>query len=347
MNWMIYGANGYTGQLIAEEAVRRGLRPILAGRNALALEPLAKKLGLSVRAFALDHPTAVRAGLQGVDLVLHCAGPFSATCTPMLEACLEVGAHYLDITGEIDVFAHCHAQHERAKKRGIVVLPGSGFDVVPTDCLAAQLKRELPTATSLVLAFDGGGGPSPGTAKTGVEGLGKGGRARIDGKLTRVPLAWKTRTFDKNGEARFAMTIPWGDVYTAFVSTGIANIEVYMSVPPSSAKNLRRIRWLGPVLGTAPVQALLKRQITRRVRGPSLEKRASTEATIWGEVRDEQGRELKAQLRTPNGYALTVTAALGIAEHLLSGARPAGGYYTPSQLMGADYVLTLPGVSLA
>ena len=143
------------------------------------------------------------------------------------------------------------------------------------------------------------------------------------------------------------MTIPWGDVYTAFVSTGIANIEVYMSVPPSSAKNLRRIRWLGPVLGTAPVQALLKRQITRRVRGPSLEKRASTEATIWGEVRDEQGRELKTQSRTPNGYALTVTAALGIAEHLLSGARPAGGYYTPSLLMGADYVLTLPGVSLA
>ena len=346
MNWLIYGANGYTGQLIAEEAARRGLRPILAGRNALALEPLAKKLGLPVRAFALDHATAVRAGLQGIDLVLHCAGPFSATCAPMLEACLEVGAHYLDITGEIDVFAHCHAQHERAKKRGIVVLPGSGFDVVPTDCLAAQLKRELPTATSLVLAFDGGGGPSPGTAKTGVEGLGKGGRARIAGTLTRVPLAWKTRTFDNNGEARFAMTIPWGDVYTAFVSTGIPDIEVYMAVPPSSAKNLRRIRWLGPMLGTAPVQALLKRQITRRVRGPSQEKRAATEATIWGEVGDAQGRELKAQLRTPNGYALTVTASLGITERLLSGARPDGGYYTPSQLMGADYVLTLPGVRL-
>ena len=346
MNWLIYGANGYTGQLIAEAAVHRGLRPILGGRNASALDPLAKKLGLPVRAFSLDRPETVRSGLHDVSLVLHCAGPFSATCAPMLAACLDAGAHYLDITGEIDVFAHCHAQHERASKRGIVVIPGTGFDVVPTDCLAAQLKRDLPTATSLVLAFDGGGGPSPGTAKTGIEGLGKGGRARIGGKLTRVPLAWKTRTFDKDGEARFAMTIPWGDVYTAFVSTGIPDIEVYMAVPPATAARLRLIRWLGPLLGSAPVQGFLKRQIARRVHGPSQEKRAASETVVWGEVRDDQGRELKAQLRTPNGYELTVTAALGIAQRLLTGTRPDGGYYTPSRLMGADYVLGLSGVKL-
>ena len=188
-DWLIYGANGYTGRLIAEEAVRRGLKPVLAGRNVEALTPLAARLGLPVRAFALDDAAALRAGLTGVGLVLHCAGPFSATAGPMLEACLDIGAHYLDITGEIDVFAHCHAQHARAQARGIVVLPGAGFDVVPTDCLAAALKRALPDATSLVLAFVGGGGPSPGTAKTGVEGLGKGGRARIGGTVKRVPLA--------------------------------------------------------------------------------------------------------------------------------------------------------------
>jgi short subunit dehydrogenase-like uncharacterized protein len=345
MKWLIYGANGYTGRLIAEEAARRGLRPILAGRNAGAIDPLAKRLRLPVRAFALDNPAAVRAGLKDIGLVLHCAGPFSATCAPMLEGCLDVGAHYLDITGEIDVFAHCHAQHERARKRGIVVMPGTGFDVVPTDCLAAQLKRELPGATSLVLGFDAAGGPSPGTALTGVEGLGKGGRARIGGKLVRVPLAWKTRSFDRDGESRFAMTIPWGDVYTAHLSTGIPDIEVYMAVPPSAAKNLRRIRWLGGLLGLAPVQAWLKAQVGRKVRGPSDEVRASSESRVWGEVRDAAGNEIKAQLRTPNGYALTVTASLGIVERLLSGSPPPGGYRTPSQLMGADYVLDLPGVT--
>lgn len=346
MEWMIYGANGYTGKLMVEEAVRRGLRPVLAGRNVAALEPIGKKYGLPVRAFPLDNAESARNGLNGIGLVMHCAGPFSATCKPMLEACLEVGAHYLDITGEIDVFAHCHAQHARAQQRNIVVMPGSGFDVVPTDCLAAHLKAELPSATHLVLAFEAGGGPSPGTAKTGVEGLGKGGRARIDGKMTRVPLAWKTRTFERDGEQRFAMTIPWGDVYTANISTGIPNIEVYMGVPPSSAQRLRRIRWLGPLLGTRPVQSFMKKRIEKSVPGPSEEKRAKTQTWVWGEVRDGEGREAKARMVTPNGYELTVTAGLGIVQKLLGVERPPGGYYTPSMLMGSDYVLTLPGVSL-
>ena len=346
MSWMIYGANGYTGELAAREAVRRGLKPVLAGRTAEALEKLGSELDLPVRVFGLDDADKLKAGLDGIDLVLHCAGPFSATCAPMLEACLATGAHYLDITGEIGVFEHCHQQDARAKAAGIVVLPGSGFDVVPTDCLAAQLKRELPEARSLVLAFEAGGGPSPGTAKTSVEGLGKGGRARIDGRVQRVPLAWKARYFERDGEQRLAMTIPWGDVYTAHVSTGIPDIEVYMAVPPATVKRLRRLRLLGPLLGLGPVQALLKRQVEKRVRGPSEKTRGKTGCVVWGEATDADGRVLRRRLRTPNGYELTVTAALGIVQRLLEGERPAGGYYTPSLLMGPDYVLGLPGVRL-
>jgi len=345
MDWMIYGANGYTGKLVVEEAVRRGLRPVLAGRNAAALEAIAQPHGLPVRAFALDNAAAVRTGLNGIGLVLHCAGPFSATSGPMLEACLDVGAHYLDITGEIDVFAACHARDADAKQRGVVVLPGAGFDVVPTDCLAAMLKRDLPSATSLVLAFEAGGGPSPGTALTSVEGLGKGGRARIGGELRRVPLAWKTRSFERDGEARFAMTIPWGDVYTAYLSTGIPDIEVYMGVPPATAARLRRLRLLGPLLGLGPVQSWLKRQVQKKVRGPSEGTRGKTGCVVWGEVRDAAGAEARKRLRTPNGYDLTVTASLGIVQRLLEGGAPAG-FHTPSRLMGADYVLSLPGVRL-
>ena len=349
MNWMIYGANGYTGKLIAQEARRRGLTPVLAGRNAEALQALAKETGFASRAFGLEAEE-LRRGLDGIDLVLHCAGPFSATCAPMLEACLAQRTHYLDITGEIDVFAYCHAQHARAQTAGIVVLPGAGFDVVPTDCTAAQLARELPGATHLVLAFDAGGGLSPGTAKTSVEGLGKGGRIRVDGVLTRVPLGWKSRTFERPDTAvapagpRTAVTIPWGDVYTSFVSTGIPNVEVYTMVPPSTVTKLRRLRLLGPLLRLGAVQNFLKRRVERSIQGPSESRRAGTESIIWGEVRDAHGHERRLRLRVPNGYDLTVTASLGIAEHVLAHG-PAGGYYTPSQLMGADYVLTLPGVS--
>lgn len=344
MQWMIYGANGYTGRLIALEARQRGLSPVLAGRGD-AVATLAQQLGFAHRRFDLDHPASVRAGLDGIGLVLHCAGPFSATCAPMLEGCLAAGAHYLDITGEIDVFAHCHAQDARARDRGILILPGAGFDVVPTDCLAALLKRELPTATHLVLAFEAGGGPSPGTARTSVEGLGKGGRALVDGELRRVPLAWKTRSFVRDGLPRTAVTIPWGDVYTAQVSTGIANVEVYMAVAPATIARLRRLRRLGPLLDTPLLQWFLKRGIARSVRGPSDDKRAATVTHVWGEVHDSQGVEVRQHLVVPNGYTFTSTASLGIVEHLLGGTS-ANGYRTPSQLMGADYVLSLPGVSL-
>jgi short subunit dehydrogenase-like uncharacterized protein len=344
MTWMIYGANGYTGRLAAHEAVKRGLRPILAGRRRDELEALGRELDLPVRVFDLQ-PESLALGLKGVDLVLHCAGPFSATCAPMLEACLAAKAHYLDITGEIDVFAHCHRQDARAKAAGIVVLPGSGFDVVPTDCLAAQLKRELPDATSLVLAFDAGGGPSPGTAKTSVEGLGKGGRARIGGEMRKVPLAWKTRTFERDGKPRTAMTIPWGDVYTAYLSTGIPDIEVYMTVPPATIGRVRKLRLIQPLLGLGPVQRFMKARVEAGVRGPDASKRERTDTVVWGEVRNAAGREVTRRLRTPNGYDLTVTASLGIVQRLLASPAPAG-FATPSQLMGADYVLSLPGVQV-
>ncbi len=341
-DWLIYGANGYTGRLIAAEAVARGLRPVLAGRST-SVAALAAELGLEHRVFDLADPAAVRAGLQGMAIVLHCAGPFSATCAPMLEACLASGCHYLDITGELDVFKYCHAQDARARQRGILVMPGTGFDVVPTDCLAAQLKRELPTATHLVLAFEAGGGPSPGTAKTSVEGMGHGGRVRIDGELVRVPLAWKARTFARDDQQRSAMTIPWGDVYTAFVSTGIPNVEVYMAVSPATIARLRRLRLLGPLLRSRLVQGLLKRRIEHSVKGPSERRRESTVTHVWGEASDAQGRQARRHLVVPNGYALTVTAALGIVARVLAGDVP-NGFRTPSQWMGADYVMTLPGV---
>ncbi|MEQ1803106.1 MAG: hypothetical protein ABL989_14355 [Gammaproteobacteria bacterium] len=341
--WLLYGANGYTGRLMAIEAARRGLAPVLAGRNAPALYALGRELGLPVRIFGLADPAAVAEGLWDVSLVLHCAGPFSATSAAMLEGCFAAGAYYVDITGEIDVFAHCHAQDARARDRGIVVLPGAGFDVVPTDCVAGLLKRALPDATSLVLGFEAGGGASPGTTKTGVEGLARGGRVRRGGALVPVPLAYKSRTFDHDGRSRTAMTIPWGDLYTAWVSTGIPDIETYLVASPRAIAAARRANWLRPLLGRPAVVRYLQRRVEARVQGPSGETRQRTRSRIWGEVRNARGEERRVEIDTPNGYDLTVTGALGIVQHLL-GAEVPGGYYTPAMLMGADYVLSLPDV---
>ena len=209
---MIYGANGYTGELIAREAASRGLKPVLVGRTAAKVEQLAASLGLPARVFDLANAVASSRGVEGMGLVLHCAGPFSATAAPMMAACLAMRAHYLDITGEISVFEHARTLEAAARAAGIVVCPGVGFDVIPTDCVAAALKAALPDATHLALGFDSRSGFSPGTAKTSVEGLAQGGKVRKDGRIVSVPLAYKTRRIDFGDGEKLAVTIPWGDV---------------------------------------------------------------------------------------------------------------------------------------
>jgi short subunit dehydrogenase-like uncharacterized protein len=343
MSWMIYGANGYTGRLVAAESVRRGMRPVLGGRNEAAIVQLAEELGLEFRIFSLQEPDEVIQAIDGLKLVLHCAGPFSISSQPMISACLAQGVHYLDITGEITVFANAHQQDELARRADVVLLPGAGFDVVPSDCLAASLVNALPAATKLQLAFEAAGGPSPGTAKTSIEGLGNGGWVRRDGKLKKVPLAWKTRTIPFAHAERTGVTIPWGDVYTAFVSTGVPDIEVYMSVPPATIANLRRMKWFQGLLGLGPVQSLLKKRIEKRISGPSQEAREDSYSQLWGEAESADGRTVSATMTAPNGYDLTVTASMGIVEFLLQNDVE-GGFYTPSLLMGADYAASLPGV---
>jgi short subunit dehydrogenase-like uncharacterized protein len=343
MSWMIYGANGYTGELIAREAVRRGLKPVLAGRSTTAITRLGAELGLETRHFPLEG-AALTAGIAGMDLVLHCAGPFSATAAPMIDACLAARAHYLDITGEISVFEYARTRDADARAAGVVVCPGVGFDVVPTDCLALALYEAMPAATDLALGFDGRSGPSRGTARTMVEGIGQGGCVREHGKLRRVPLGFRDRRIDFGAGVKVAMTIPWGDVSTAYYTTGIGNIEAYVPIAPRRLRALRRLNLVRPLLRLGFVQRWLKARVDRQPPGPDEREREATPTAVWGEVRDASGRTLVARVQTANGYTVTVHGALGIVERLL-GAPAGAGAWTPARLMGSRYVESLPGSS--
>jgi short subunit dehydrogenase-like uncharacterized protein len=339
---MIYGANGYTGELIAREAVRRGLKPWLAGRTAAKLQPLAASLGLQARVFDLRDGMATARGVERMALVLHCAGPFSATAVPMMAACLTAHAHYLDITGEITVFEHAQTLDATARTAGIVICPGVGFDVIPTDCVAAALKTALPDATHLALGFDSRSGFSPGTAKTSVEGLAQGGKMRQGGHIISVSLAYKTRRIDFGNGEKLAMTIPWGDVSTAYTTTGIPNIEVYIPCSPAMVARARRANQFKWLLGIGMVQNLLKRRIERKVKGPSAAKRDAEPTFVWGEATNTRGDKRTARIKTANGYSLTVTGALAVVEHLQAHDVP-GGAYTPAKMIGPDLVTRLPG----
>ena len=343
MSLLIYGVTGYTGRLIVDEALRLGLRPILSGRSAGAVRALAESVGCEARPAALDDARALDEALRGVTVVLHCAGPFIHTVDAMTAACLRNGAAYLDITGEIAVFERVASLDAQAKARGIAMIPGVGFDVVPTDCLAAHLHQRLPTATQLELAFSGDTGPSDGTALTVVEGLGMPGAIRRGGKIVPVPPAWRTRELPLGGKPKLCVSIPWGDVATAYHSTGIPDIVTYMATHRGAVRGLRLARWLAPLLRTE----FMKRRARARVRampaGPSPEALQRTRSYVYGEVRDAEGRSARATLDAPSGYVLTAQAAVRAAMRVLAGGVPIG-FQTPSRAFGADFVLGMPSV---
>ncbi|HEU5100113.1 MAG TPA: saccharopine dehydrogenase NADP-binding domain-containing protein [Roseiflexaceae bacterium] len=341
---LLYGANGYTGALIARLAVERGLRPILAGRSREAVAAVAGPLGLEYRVFALEDAAAVDAALAEARAVLLCAGPFAHTSRRVADACLRSRTHYLDITGEIAVFEALAARDAEARAAGIMLLPGVGFDVVPSDCLAAHLKRQLPSATQLALAFQALGRMSRGTANTAIENLARGGMVRRGGKLVAVPADYKTRTVDFGRGPVTVSAIPWGDVSTAYYSTGIPNIEVYTALSATTRRLLAITSYLRPLLSSYAAQRLLKWLVRSQPAGPSDAERARGASLLWGEVSDSQGQRRLAWLRTPEAYTLTALTALAIAEKLLAGQATAG-FQTPSRAYGADLILQIPGVT--
>jgi short subunit dehydrogenase-like uncharacterized protein len=337
-NWMIYGANGYTGELIAREAVAQGLHPVLAGRRASAIATLAGELGLPHRVFAAEAPDLTELGL-----VLNCAGPFSATAAPLIRACLQARAHYLDITGEIDVFEHAQTLSDDARAAGVVVCPGVGFDVIPTDCVARALAEALPDATHLALGFETLSSMSPGTAKTSVEGLAAGGKIRRDGKIETEPMGWRTRLIDFGQGPRTAMAFPWGDVSTAYYTTGIKNIEVYVATPPALLWGARFGNLLTPLLSLTAVQTALKKR-AGGISGPSAAVRAASPTYVWGEARNAAtGAVRTARIRTANGYDVTVHGALAVVRTLLTRNDGDVGSLTPARLCGVELVTRLPG----
>jgi short subunit dehydrogenase-like uncharacterized protein len=345
MEWMIYGANGYTGELIAREAKKQGMTPVLAGRSKAKIAALASELNLPSKAFGLEAPPEIVPAMRGVRLVLNCAGPFSKTADPLLRACLAAKAHYLDITGEIGVLEGAHRYDADAKAAGVVLCPGAGFDVVPTDCIALMLKKALPEATELALGFElSGRGMSAGTAKTLVEGLGKSGKIRRAGRIVDCPLGRGLRRIDFGRGEKLAMPIPWGDVASAHYTTGIPSITVFTPISPMSLAIARVAIAFGPVLRSPWLQNWLVKTIEKNVRGPDNSTRDANPCWVWGEAKDTHGRSLAMRIVTLNGYSLTVFSSLALALRVMSNACPPG-CWTPAALLGENFILSLPGTS--
>ncbi|MFW5984525.1 MAG: saccharopine dehydrogenase family protein [Halobacteria archaeon] len=339
---LVYGSYGYTGRLVVEECDRRGIDVVVAGRNGKKADEPTERWGFDGRVFSLDDTDEVRDGIEGADAVLNCAGPFSKTHPTLVDACLEEGVDYLDITGEVDVFERLASLDDEARDAGVTLLPGVGFDVVPTDCLAVSLAEDIEDPYYLAVAVRSLGSVSPGTARTVVEGLGTSGVVRRDGVLEDVAPAWKTRYVDF-GDGRGsveAASMPLGDVTTAYRSTGIDNIEGYVALPRPARLVARTSRYTAPLLRTKPAQKLLKTVADTVADGPDEEERATASGYAWAEVRGEDD-ERAARLRTPEPYALTAKTA---TEALRRVDGVDAGYQTPATAFGAGFVEEFDGV---
>ena len=343
--FLLYGANGYTGVIIAKLAQRYDLQPILAGRTEANIKPLAESLNLPYRIVDLNDAAQLKKVLSTVKVVLHCAGPFADTAKQMVDACIETGVHYTDINGDISVFEFLKKYDAAAKEKNIMVMPGVGFDVVPTDCIALHLKNKMPDATNLKLAFASiAGGLSHGTATTMAGKLGEGGAVRENGKIVRKPLGQKGMWVDFSGAGKklFVMSIPWGDISTAHFTTGIPNIETYTGMKPKVYRILKLQAAFNWLLRTNFVRNIIQKKINAKPAGPSDEQRQKSSSMVWGEASNAAGERVTAAISCYDGYTLTAHSGLIIVKKILEGNfRP--GYQTPAAAYGEGLILEVPG----
>jgi short subunit dehydrogenase-like uncharacterized protein len=304
-SWMIYGAGGYTGTLLAQRAQDLGHEPVLAGRRAATVDAVGERLGLPHQAMSLDEPAALRAALAPIDLVLNAAGPFLHTAVPLAEACLDAGTHYLDISNELRVFRDLYERHERAERAGVTIVPGVGFGVVATNSLARSVSDAVGGASQLEVASRAvSADAGPGAAATVAENLPFGGWVRRRGELEGSELGSGTITITLPDGPCTVLPVPTGDLEAAFDATGAPDIVAYTAFADPAAD-------------------------------PQPERSYG-----WARATGADGTATEAWLETGDSYAFTVAAAIRAVEATLGGA--SHGALSPAAAFGTDFALTVP-----
>ena len=343
--WLIYGANGYTARQIVYRAIENGLKPILAGRNAQAIVNFAQENNLSCRIFDLKTPIDHRF-LNDVHLLVNCAGPFSKTASSLLEACYKSKTNYIDVSGELNTFEDIFANAGMWQQRGLTIIPGSGFDVVPSDCLAAFLKNKLPDATNLTIGIEiNGTKPSHGTLRSLTEAIAQGGKIRLDNKLKKVPNAWKTKLIPFSDQSSLSVSMPLAELSSCWHSTRIPNIQTFFSVKTKELRYLKMSRLVRPLLFVPFILEWVKKQIGFAYDAPHPRILQKGSTVVWGEVRNARGKAKSLRLKTDEAYHFTAQSTLCIAQKILNGEIDAGAY-SPSMALGPEFILNLDRVSV-
>lgn len=318
---LIYGATGYTGRMAAAHAKTLGLDFEIAGRNRQTLASLAEALAVPFRVFEADADAAQ--SLAGIDVLLNFAGPFAQTAEPLMRACLEAGVDYLDITAEINVYRLAERLGAKAAEAGVMLLPGVGWDVMPTDCLTVHVAQRVQEPQSLNVALQVPGSMSRGSAMSVSEIIGAGLMARVDGHLVPTPDA-QPQYFDFGEGPVLCAPLSFGDLVTGWHSTGILNIAMFVHVSGD---------------------AFPEGDLSLLPDGPTAEQRDAHRARAIAEVTGADGTVARSMIETVNGYSYTPLAAVEAARRVLEGERRSG-FETPARLFGKEFAETIEGTTI-
>lgn len=340
---LVYGATGYTARLVIAALLRAGVRPILAARSLAPLEVLAEQLGLPYRVARLDEPGSLRAALEGVGVMLNLAGPFVNTAESVVRACFEAGAHYLDISGEVDALHALSRLHASARARGIMLMPGVGFDIVPSDCLCAYAAARVRGLRKLRVGISGLELSSPGSLKTLAHELGRNTRVVRGGELVEIEPGSLTHDFDFGAGPRRCVAVSWGDLVTSPITTGAVEVETYFELTWALSAIVQANRHFGWAYRLPWVRDAMRSSMATRAGGPAAEQMAARRAVIVVEAEGEAQRA-SHRLVTPEAYTLTAETAAAIAARVLDG-ECVPGFQTPSRIFGADFILSFAGVT--
>jgi short subunit dehydrogenase-like uncharacterized protein len=339
---LIYGATGYTGRLIARRLRRLRCHIVVAGRTPDRVQALSAELGVAGRAVAIDEAEALDQALDDVDVLINAASPFASTAPALIESCLRTKTHYLDITGELPVFQNAFGYDASARKRGIMIMPGAGLGIVASDCLAAHVAELVPNAKYLRIALLRPNSFSRGTFRSALGLANSRVSIRRNGRLISLPVGRLQRAFDFGDGERESVAVSWADIFTAYHSTGIRNIETYFEADFAARALYQLGAGVADAMQLKPVKTLIDAIASAWPEGPPDVRRQTEQCVIVAEAEDSWRQRRCVRLTTPDGYSFTAEAATLIAQRILRGDF-ASGFQSPARVYGADLVLDFRG----
>jgi saccharopine dehydrogenase (NAD+, L-lysine-forming) len=348
---VVYGATGHTGAQLCATLIRGGAKVVMVGRDRRKLDLLARESNGHAELFvaAIDDAVSLRAAVAKGRVVVNCAGPFARYGRAVQDAALANGRHCLDMSGEPGFVQATLARDAEARERGALLVSGIGFDVVPTDALAALLAQavggQVTTARVAYSRLDAG--PTAGLGMTMLQGLLDGGSAFVDGSLRREALGhdrWNVRFPGASGSVS-CLSVPWGDVISLPHSTGARTARAYLpkTMPPPALGSalMRALRWALPAHLFPKLEAFIARRMVRRLPlstndrdGAPGGSGARLSAVV--ELTGNQGTKVGWVVA---GSGITIHAAALCARATLAPGFGARGARTPSQAFGARELL--------